>query len=243
MSAIDLDRTLSELVLEQPARARLFEELELDYCCGGQSSLAEVAAQRGLDAGTLAVALEAAERAGDAGSSERDWREAPLAELCDHIVDVHHAFLRRELPHIGELMAKVIERHGDTQPTLKELDGQFSELRAELIEHIDREEERLFPYCRSLAEGAEPAEIGPQLGMHESAHAAVGRTLAIMRVLGGGYRPERAFCTTHGVLMEALDGLERDLHQHIHEENNVLFPRLREEIEETRVAAGQVGDS
>ena len=226
MSAIDPERTLAELVIEQPGRARIFEELQLDYCCGGQSSLAEAAAQHGLDTRTLAFALEAAEVTTSTSRSERDWQEASFVELCDHIVDVHHAFLRRELPHIDELLAKVVDRHGDTLPTLKELETRFTDLREELIDHIDREEEGLFPFCRSFEGEAEAEAILPQLGMHESAHATVGQALASMRELTDGYRPDQALCTTHRVLLESLHDLERDLHQHIHEENNVLFPRL-----------------
>lgn len=228
MSPIDPEQTLAELVLEKPGRALAFEKLQLDYCCGGQSSLAEVAAQRGLDPRTLSIVLEAAEDAADVGREERDWGEASMADLCGHIVDVHHAYLRQELPQIGMLLTKVVDRHGDALPALRELQLQFAGLQAELIDHIDREEERLFPLCRRLDVGVDAGAVMPELGMHESAHAKVGDTLALMRELAGGYRPEQALCTTHGVLLASLGELELDLHQHIHEENNVLFPRLRD---------------
>lgn len=237
MTAIDPERTLAELVLERPGRARIFEELKLDYCCGGQSSLTEVAAQRGLAPLTLAAALEAVERANDGGSSERDWRSASLTELCDHIVDVHHAFLRRELPQIDQLLTKVVDRHGVTVPELGQLQVRFGELRADLTDHIDHEEAGLFPFCRSLEEGGEAEVILPQLGMHESAHAAVGQALVSLRELAGGYAPEQALCATHRVLLGSLQELERDLHQHIHEENNVLFPQLRERFGEVGATA------
>jgi regulator of cell morphogenesis and NO signaling len=241
MTVIDPERTLADLVLENPARVSLFEELQLDYCCGGQSSLGEVAAQRGLDPRTLALALEAAERTGVASSScsaERDWQEAPLSDLCDHIVDVHHAFLRRELPAIGERLGKVAAKHGAMVSSLIELEKRFDELSTDLLEHIDQEEQGLFPLCRSLDEDVESGEdfdtalVARRLAMHEHAHAEVGKTLAVMRELGGGYRPETALCTTHRLVVEALDRLERDLHRHIHEENNILFPRLRARCDE-----------
>lgn len=230
-TTIDLEHSLGELVLERPGLARTFEELGFDYCCGGQASLADAAAQHGLDPRTLASALEAEARANDTSLSERDWREAPFAELCDHIVDEHHAFLRRELPHIEELLAKVASRHGETVPTLEPLQAEFKTLHADLIDHIDREEQGLFPLCRNL-DGTRELESGamPQLEMHEAAHSNVGAALARMRELGGGYDVSAALCTTHGVLLESLRGLEVDLHQHIHEENNVLFPRLRGEL-------------
>lgn len=237
MTPIEPERTLSELVLEQPGRARIFEELQLDYCCGGDSSLAATATERSLDLRTLVLLLEAEERAFGASRTERDWREATFAELCGHIVEVHHAFLRRELPSTGEILAKVVARHGETLPQLAELETVFNGLQEVLIEHIDREEERLFPLCRSLdedADGKAASGGSPELGMHEAAHGAVGQTLVTMRELGGDYQPEQALCTSHGVLLASLNALERDLHQHIHEENNVLFPRLRARLGEAQ---------
>lgn len=235
-TTIEPERTLAELVLEQPGRTRIFEELELDYCCGGRRSLADTAAQRGLDARTLVLALEAAERASGIGGAERDWRDASLSELCDHIVDAHHAFLRRELPRIGDLLAKVAGKHGKALPPLKTLEARFGDLHEDLIKHIDQEEEGVFLLCRSLEQdsGDPPPIASPQLGMHEAAHEDVGQALAVIRELSDDYDHERAFCTSHRVLLESLRALERDLHQHIHEENNVLFPRLRERLGETR---------
>ncbi|MEZ4588356.1 MAG: DUF542 domain-containing protein [Gemmatimonadales bacterium] len=226
---IDPERTLAELVLERPGRAQVFEELELDYCCGGQSSLADVAAQRGLAPLTLAATLEAAERARRGSNFERDWRRAPLSDLCDHIVDVHHAYLRRELPRIDELLAKVVDRHGARAPELGQLQEHYVSLRSALIAHIDSEEETTFPLCCSFEEGGDRDAVLLGLDAHEASHAAVGQALTRMRELAGDYRHDQAFCTTHRVLLGSLQELERDLHQHIHEENNVLFPRLRAE--------------
>lgn len=228
MNTIDPEKSLGELVVEQPGLARTFEELGFDYCCGGKATLADAAAEHGLDPRTVVSVLAAEGRALEAGSGERDWREVPFTELCDHIVSVHHTFLRRELPRIEELLEKVVSRHGETVPTLPQLQAEFKTLHADLIDHIDREEQGLFPLCRGLDGDAELSpEAVPQLGMHEAAHSNVGEGLARMRELAGGYDTSAALCTTHGVLLEALRGLEVDLHQHIHEENNVLFVRLR----------------
>jgi regulator of cell morphogenesis and NO signaling len=241
MARIEPEQTLAELVLEQPGRTRVFEELGLDYCCGGRSTLEETAARRDLDAKTLAAVIEAAERAFTADGDERDWRQATMGELCDHIVEVHHAFLRRELPRIGELAAKVADRHGDAVPALPELRDEFERLRRDLIEHIEREEDGVFLICQELEAGGEytgPPDVGGALANHEAAHEDVGGALKGLRELGGGYDVERALCTSHRVLMESLRRLEADLHQHIHEENNILFPRLLERLGEPQPRAG-----
>jgi regulator of cell morphogenesis and NO signaling len=240
MARIEPERTLAELVLEQPGRTRIFEELGLDYCCGGRRTLQETASGRGLDAETLAAVIEAAERA-TPDEGERDWRQATIGELCDHIVDVHHAFLRRELPRIGELAATVAERHGDTMASLNELRDEFEQLRLDLIDHIEREEQGVFLICRELDEGREysgPADILTALERHEGAHENVGRALDRIRGLAGDFDPDGALCTKHRVLMESLRHLETDLHQHIHEENNILFPGLLEKLGEPQSRIG-----
>lgn len=238
-TTIDPELSLGELALAQPGLARIFDELQLDYCCGGAISLADAAAQHGLDARTLVFALEAEARANGEGVGERDWREVPLAELCRHIVVRHHAFLRRELPHIEELLEKVVARHGATVPTLVGLQSDFQDLHGDLLDHIDNEEQNLFPLCEELEADPELGEgVMAQLRMHETAHSDVGEALARMRELAGGYDTAAALCTTHGVMLEALRGLELDLHQHIHEENNVLFRRLRGELGEPAAVGG-----
>ncbi len=233
MITINPQKTLAELVLERPERARIFEELQLDYCCGGDRSLEAAATENKLDIPALIAIIQAGEsEAAEAGSPERDWREASSTELCDHIVGVHHAYLRAELPRLRELSAKVANRHGDTLPELVGLDLLVNTLGDELIEHIDLEERKLFPICRELdapvEERRSALDVDPSLlAMHEAAHDNVGRALAEMRKLAGDYDQEPALCSSHRRLLISLEALERDLHQHIHEENNILFPRLR----------------
>ena len=165
-------------------------------------------------------AVAALESAAGVPSGERDWASAPLSELCDHIVTAHHDHLREELPRLGGLLEKVVRAHGDGRPELSELRGTFVTLRSELEEHIATEETQLFPLVRSG--GPYDAE---QVAELEHDHASAGSALARLRDLSDGYDLDHALCNTHRATLDGLRELELDLHQHIHEENNVLFPR------------------
>ena len=216
--SVDLERSLAELVLERPSTARTLERLGLDYCCGGQRSLRESCVDRGLDPGTVAVFLE--HELDPVGLEARDWPSAPLADLCAHIVEEHHARLRWELPRLSELAERAASVHGEVQPELHELRDELEQLRAELEEHIAEEEQELFP---ALAAGKplDRAEF-EQLRLE---HDGTGARLRRLRELAGDYATEDALCATHRALLQGLHGLELDLHQHVHEENNILFPR------------------
>lgn len=235
-SSIRNSTSLGTLVAERPERIELFERLELDYCCGGASSLEEACERRGLDPSTVRALIEATDRdaAGTAparaAAEERDWRRAPVAELCDHIVAVHHECLRRELPRIAELLATVVRVHGEGRPELAMTERTFAALRTDLEAHIDEEERELFPACRALDAGTEPPPgfEAATIDRHQTEHEAAGRRLRALRELAGGYDASEALCSTHRGLLAALRDLEADLHLHLHEENNVLFPRARE---------------
>jgi regulator of cell morphogenesis and NO signaling len=211
---IDPATTVAELVVERPARARVFERLGIDYCCGGKTSLAEACESRGLDVKTAVAFLDAGT---DASGETEDWATAPLDELVRHIVDEHHAKLRTELPRISGLLEKCVRAHGQELPSLAELRAAFEQLRGTLELHMDEEEQVLFP---ALAD-ADPDEVGRL----EHDHDAVGSSLLRLRELGGDYDSGTALCNTHRATLSALAELELDLHQHIHEENNILFPR------------------
>ena len=215
--SIDPSTSVAELVLERPSRARTFEQLGLDYCCGGKRSLREACERRGLDVAETVAQLEAATAE---ETAEPDWTQVPLAELCDHIVSVHHDPLRTELPRLDALLEKVVHAHGAEQPELADLRDTFRAMRAELEGHMAFEEEHTFPLCKSG--GPYDAD---QLSALEQDHEETGAALARLRELAHGYALDEALCNTHRATLDGLRELEADLHQHIHEENNVLFPR------------------
>ena len=218
-----LSATVAELVLERPERMRLLERLGIDYCCGGDRPIADACRERGLDPATFATLLDALDETA-AGDRPQDWAGAPVGELCDHIVESHHAYLRTELPRLAELAAKAAKAHGEEVPELHAVQEAFGRLRAELEEHLDDEEETVFPACRRLAAG----ETGDGLGSLDALraeHAAAGDLLVTLRELTRGFDEAGARCNTHRALLVGLAELERDLHEHIHEENNILFPR------------------
>jgi regulator of cell morphogenesis and NO signaling len=218
-------RPVGDLVAEHPARARVFERLGIDYCCGGRRTLGDVCDELGLDAGTVSVLLDALE--GDRDREGRDWMHTPLAELADHIVDVHHGYLRRELPRLSELLDKSERAHASERPELHETRATFEQLRIELEQHLAEEERTLFPACREAAAGLPVAAALVETFERLAAeHAGAGALLQRLSTLTGGYDTEAALCNTHRAAIDALAGLELDLHEHIHEENNILFPRL-----------------
>jgi regulator of cell morphogenesis and NO signaling len=227
---VEPSSSLAELVVAEPRAAVLFERLGLDYCCGGASTLADACAQHGLDAGTVAVLLDALqhESAASEPSEAHQVSRATIAELCDHIVVSHHDPLRPALERITELLATVVRVHGRQHPALLDLERLFATVRAELQTHMRIEEETLFPACRALeAAGDGGAFDDGLLALLEDDHSATGDALCAMRELAGDFDDRQALCSTHRTLLTALRAFELDLHQHVHEENNILFPRVR----------------
>jgi len=228
MSTISADLPLGALVCAWPASAPLLAALRLDYCCAGNQTLGEACKRRGLDVHTVCALLEALQRTAlRLPAVERaDWQGASLADLCGHIVDHHHTRLRLELPRIESLVETVVGVHGGSHAELVELRRTFGELARSLLTHIDAEERSLFPAVVALEREGVP--IAEQLiADQEVDHRAVGERLRALRALAGDYAPDRALCATHRALLAGLLALEDDLHQHIHEENNVLIPRVR----------------
>lgn len=227
MTAISPSSTLAELVIARPARTRLFEQLRLDYCCGGSRTLAEACAQRELDPSTVATLITALDAEPGDRDDAHDVTRASVGDLCDHIVGAHHGALRRDLPLISDLVATVVRVHGVQRPELRDLQRVFTTMRVSLEQHMVVEEETLFPACRATAAGVLRGVDEELLGQHEADHDEVGESLVALRELSGGYGAKRALCGTHRALLESLRELELDLHQHVHEENNILFPRVR----------------
>ncbi len=227
--------TVRDIAATNPAAVRVFEKHGIDYCCGGQRPLAQVCTERGLSAEAVLAEVEAGSR-GQAPA--RDWMTASLAELIHHIVSRHHAYLKAELPALEARLAKVVEVHGTNHgDVLAPLQQVFSGLKEELEMHLGKEEMVLFPAIESIEAAAnagrapEPLPFGTvrnPIRMMEHEHDGAGRALRTMRELTHDYAPPADACTTYRALYTGLEELEKDLHAHIHLENNILFPRAAE---------------
>jgi len=224
MTTIDPQRTVAELVTELPGRARVFERLGVDYCCGGGRSLESACAGKELD---LDVVLADLDRAGDDPDEPgADWAAASLADLCEHLVETHHAFLRSELPRLDALVEKVARAHADVHPELREVQEVYSAVAEELEGHMSVEENVVFPSCRTLEAGhGELVGLARIIKTMELEHRDTGSALERLWELTDGYTPPEDACNSYRAMLDGLVTLERDLHRHMHEENNILFPR------------------
>jgi regulator of cell morphogenesis and NO signaling len=222
--------TVREIVLAHPAAARALEELGIDYCCGGTKSLAEACADAGVPAEKVISALETLQPGPDA----RDWRVAPLAQLTRHIVERHHAFTREEINRLKSLLAKVLSVHGANHPELRQVQSLFGALGQELTLHMMKEEQALFPYIEEMEAAVSGKRALPPcmfgtvqnpIRMMMMEHDAAGDALRKMRAATDSYVPPADACASYGELYRAIPVFEADLHEHIHLENNILFPR------------------
>lgn len=232
MNAIQSNQTVGQIVARYPQLARIFEELQIDYCCGGIRRLDDVCRERQLDMGQLVKRLTKVEAAATDSTAE-NWTTAPLAALCDDIVHTHHDYLRRELPRLSGLINKVVAAHGAKHPELAEVQQTFVELRAELEPHMMKEECILFPSIRYLESSGQATQfpfgsLANPIRVMVSDHDHAGDALATLRRLTNGYFPPAGACNTYRVMLAGLAELERDMHQHVHKENNILFPRAVE---------------
>ena len=224
-------QTVREIASENPAAVRVFEKYGIEYCCGGQVPLAEACAAKGVNIDEVIASLESAV---PAVPGEKDWAKESLADLATYIVNTHHAYVNREVPRLNELAAKVVGRHGDTRSELAEIQAKLGELGEEMITHQGKEEVVLFPYIGKLerfaaGNGSKPRNcfgtIANPIAMMTKDHDVAGNLIAEIRKLSGGYTPPEGACPTFHAFYAGLSELERDLHRHVHLENNILFPR------------------
>lgn len=225
-------QTVRDIAMENPAAVRVFEKYGIDYCCGGRVPLAEACATRNLDLDEVIASLGTATASFAPG--EKDWANESLVSLAAHIVNIHHAYVTREIPRLNELAAKVVNRHGDTREELPVIQSKLAELGEELVSHQGKEEVVLFPYIGKLeryasGNGTQPrncfGSITHPIEMMTKDHDIAGNLLGEIRKLSGDYTPPAGACPTFRAFYAGLLEFERDLHLHIHLENNILFPR------------------
>lgn len=225
--------TVGEIAAEIPGATREFEKLGIDYCCGGSRTLGEACAALSVPLNEAMSRLQSALTAPHAAAG-KDWQDELLADLIVHIKDAHHAFIREECPRIEALTAKVVGVHGENHPELQQVQQVFSALAEELDVHLMKEEQVLFPYIVRMEESAMAGEAAPPscfgtvtnpIRMMMAEHDGAGEALRALRSITSDYKLPADACISYRTLFEALQGFEADLHQHIHLENNILFPR------------------
>ncbi len=217
--------TIGDLVVANPAAARILDGFGLDYCCHGELSLEAACATAEVDPALVEAALAGLEVEGDA-----TWSTLSPAALAEHIVTTHHRYLWEELPLLDALAAKVLTVHGARHPELAEVHSLVAAVRAELEPHLLEEERVLFPSISARAD--ERGDLAPgiadpiraMLGEHDRA----GELLARLRTVTGAYTPPEDGCASYRSRYERLATLELDTHVHIHKENHVLFPAVLE---------------
>ena len=216
------ERSVGELVAESPSRSRVFEQLGIDYCCQGGRTLAAACSRNGLDPDHVASMLTTAVEP-DAG--ETNPATLPPVGLIRHIVERHHGYLRREVPRLMTMAARVADVHGGHTPALTEVSRIFQAMAEELGSHIIKEEQVLFPAIEAMCAGGASRPLdGPVACMIEE-HDDAGSALSRLRDLTSGFNPPEDACNTYRALFAGLAELEADLHRHIHLENSVLFPQ------------------
>jgi regulator of cell morphogenesis and NO signaling len=226
---ITAETPVRDIVVETPTAIPVLEKLGIDYCCGGTHTLAEACTRRDRNVASVLDELERQQQ--NPCLQAVDWRTIPIGELIDYIVQNHHAFTRLQLDLISGLATKVERRHGTTHPEIYKLNQALAAINAELTHHFSCEEDVLFPCIAQLEKSQEPltpaffGSVQVPVTRMMMDHNHTGDELGVLREITNDYQPPADACTTYRALYRSLEYLERDLHQHIHLENNILFPR------------------
>lgn len=235
-------KTVREIVLEHPGAAELFEKAGIDYCCGGAKPLDEACQTAGVSVQEIERELTALAKT--PAPAARNWEKEPLTDLVHHIIQKHHAFVRESLPRISARLEKVCGKHGQNHPELNQMQATFAGLNEELSMHLMKEEMVLFPYIERAEEALLQKEplLPPPFGTMENPvrmmmmeHDSAGGALRSMRQASKNYGVPADACTSFQLVYRELQEFEADLHQHIHLENNILFPRALQ-MERTQAA-------
>lgn len=220
----DTHATVRQIAIENPASVRVFESLGIDYCCGGGRSLSEACERAKVPLDRVLGLLEGL-AAEPVSPEAQPWTQAPLADLTAHIVAQHHSYIRSEAPRLETLAGKVARKHGAAHPELYSIQEFFAAISQELFAHMLKEERILFPMLDRLETDGKAAPIDTPIARMLADHEDAGTLARRIRELASGFQPPDDACPSFRALYHGLEEFERDLHHHVHLENNVLFPR------------------
>jgi regulator of cell morphogenesis and NO signaling len=221
-----------DIAITNPAATKVLEQAGVDFCCGGDKSLADACSHAGVSADELLGRLR--EASAQVRPSDENWVTSPLAELTRHICEKHHRYVRQAIPLIQNLLAKVQAKHSENHPEIKDVEGFFLTVGEEMTMHMQKEEHILFPYIEAIERAAAGKETwerpffqtiqNPIHAMMQE-HDAAGELVKRIRKASSDYTIPPEACASYQALYRELHQFEADLHQHVHLENNILFPR------------------
>lgn len=226
---VDINESVGNLLIENPARARAFESFGIDYCCGGKIALKEACRKKGLDIEDVISAINKQDL--EVSDGDKNWSNESISSIIDHLESTHHEFMKREFPRLTFLVDKVSRVHGERHKELYDIRDTFYELKKDLEPHLMKEEKVLFPMSKALEAKVKNAAdhcggIENPIRVMEFEHETAGALLKKLRELTSDYTPPSDACNSYIAMITGLHDFEKDTHLHIHKENNILFPKL-----------------
>lgn len=229
------EATIGEIVAKDYRKAQVFKKFGIDFCCGGKKKVSEVCSKKGLDVSEVQRELAAMDNGSETPS--QNYQSWELDFMCDYIVSTHHKYVKDTIPFLSELSAKVARVHGDAHPEVIAAAEAFAGVAADLSMHLQKEENILFPYIKQLvaarrADAALPqahfGEVANPIQVMEAEHEHAGEDLSEIRAVTNNFAVPEDACTSYRILYKMFQEFENDLHQHVHLENNILFPKAIE---------------
>ena len=234
MTLVKENKTVGKMVAEDYRKAEVFKRHGIDFCCGGNIPLSQACNEKNVDIDKIQIELDEVDNRQSA--PEEDFQAWELDMLVDHIVGVHHVYVKKSNPTIREFVNRVKMVHGTQKPNVSEISDRFDELARELDSHMAKEESVLFPYIKEMVAAkkngttisAPFGTVQNPINMMLAEHDSAGNELEAIQKLTEDYTPPKGACATHKVSYGQLKEYADDLMRHIHLENNILFPRALE---------------
>lgn len=230
------EKSIGRIAAEDYRKALVFKKFGLDFCCGGKKTLEEAAKEKGIDKSAIQQELDLVDQETD--DSKQDFINWEMSTLVDYIINRHHQYVKDRLPEINSVLHKVVNVHSEGHPELVELYQNFTWMAEDLLGHLQKEEQVLFPYIKELDKSLrnytpENPAIKSAVRMMEEEHETAAEYLENMRKISDDYTIPPGACGSYRMVYALLNEFDEDLKQHVHLENNILFPKalkLEEEL-------------
>jgi regulator of cell morphogenesis and NO signaling len=228
---IDQELKVAEVVSENIQTAHIFKKYGIDFCCGGGISIAKACDKKKVNINELLSELKSIDNKMVPSQNYNNWK---LDFLVDYIVNTHHSYVIEAFALLDSYTAKVSKVHGEHHPAVLEIERIYKEIKAELLAHMQKEEQILFPYIKQLVVSTKDntplikshfGTVRNPIQMMQQEHENAGDLLKEIAELTMNYTAPEGACNTFKAMYAKLDEFEQDLHLHIHLENNILFPK------------------